>query len=246
MSRRIALCAGAALVLAAAVLDATPAYAAGEFTFTVTPSAAHPTETVTVAGDATDPVCAGDGVTVTLYFTKSDGTTDTTSVNSTTDSAGHFTADVLVPEIAYAGQPATVTSVINDCTPPDASPPFARAGNAVDFDVLAYAGTFAISKTSGKPGQTVHFSGTNCVGGEVFVFFGEDQADATLLSDKTFSGDYVLPDAPGGTYEFGAECPGTDFTSFSFTLINPKKPTKPTTPAAKPPTAVGGIAHFTG
>lgn len=239
MSRRMVL--GGALTLAlAASLVHVPAWAAGEFPITVTPTEAHPSESLTVTGDATDPVCANDGVAVNFFYTKPDGTDGSTSVNTVADAAGHFEATLTVPDDAVAAAPASVNAVIADCTPPD-GPTTSRASDSVAFEVLAYEGTFTVSKTTGKPGETVTFSGTNCWGGDVIVLFSDDEATSvTLKPDKTFSGSYVLPDAPGGVYEFGAECPGTDYEVLGFTLVNPVAPPAP--PAAPVP----GRPRFTG
>lgn len=245
MRVRSLLLASASVALVLTTTGTVPAYAAGEFTITVDPDSAHPAEHTTVTGDATDPTCADDGVAVTLTYTKPNGSTGAVTVNTTTDAEGHFTADLTVPDNAVAGGDAQVTAVIADCTPP-AGETVSRSSEPVPFEVLAYEGTFTISKTTGKPGEKVTFSGTNCWGGDVVVFFGDDDSiDVTLNSDKTFSGTYTLPDAPGGTYEFGAACPGTDFESKAFVLVNPKKvpPTAPKPPAAR---GVRGRAHFTG
>ncbi|HEX8001505.1 MAG TPA: hypothetical protein VF519_02290 [Mycobacteriales bacterium] len=242
MSRTFVAGAATVLALAASMLQA-PAWAAGEFAITVTPDEAKPAESFTVTGDATDPVCADDGVRVNLFYTKPDGSGGSTSIDTVTDSAGHFTATLTVPSNAVAGADASVSAVIADCTPPDASPTTSRTSVAVPFDVLAYEGTFTISKTTGKPGETVTFSGTNCWGGDVVVAFGPDEAtNVTLNGDKTFSGSYVLPDAPSGVYEFAAECPGTDYEVLAFTLVNPK-PVAPPAPPARP---VTGRPRFTG
>jgi hypothetical protein len=240
MSRRIVCSAAAAFGMTAALL-VTPATAAGEFTITVTPDEGLPTSSFTVTGDATDPICADDGVAVSLHYTKPDGSTGSASVNTVTDSAGHFTANLTVPETAYAGEDASVAAVIADCTPPDASPAFARSSISVPFDVLAYDGVFHISKKSGKPGQVVTFSGTNCYGGAVAVFFGDDVLSGTPEQDRTFAGEYTLPNVKTGTYEFGAECPGTDYQVFSFSLVNPvvAPPAPPARPVVRPPTFTG-------
>lgn len=239
MSRKIVLSGAAAFVLAASML-VTPAYAEGEFPITVTPDEARPAEVVHVEGDATDPVCAEDGVAVSLHYTKPDGTLAAATVNTTTDAAGHFEADVTVPDIAVAGGESFVAAVIADCTPPSSTDTISRTSVSVPFEVLAYEGEFAISKTSGKPGDVVDFAGTNCWGGAVAVFFGEDVAEGEPEADKTFAGEYELPDLPGGTYEFGAECPGTDYAVLSFTLVNPQAPAAPPAPpVVRTPTFTG-------
>ena len=230
---------GALTVALAATLAQSPAYAAGEFPITVTPAEAAPGEPLTVTGDATDPVCADDGVVVTFFYTKPDGTTGSTSVNTVADSAGHFSAGLNVPANAVAGAPASVSAVIADCTPPG-GPTSARSSEADQFEVLAYEGDFTVSKTTGKPGETVTFSGTNCWGGDVVVFFGDTEVPGvTLNPDKTFSGSFTLPNVPGGVYELGAECPGTDFEVMGFTLVNPVAVAPPATP-------VPGRPRFTG
>lgn len=242
MSRRTVL-AGAAVLALATSLAATPAYAEGEFAITVTPAAEGlPASTFTVTGDATDPVCADDGVTVTLHYTKPSGATGTTSSGTTTDAAGHFSAQLTVPDDAYAGENAFVSAVIADCTPPDATPAFSRSSVSVDFEVLANEGEFDISDTSGKPGDTLEFAGTNCWGGTVAVFFGDELFTGVPEGDKTFAGELEVPDLPTGTYEVGAECPGTDYAQvFSYRLVNPvvAPPAPPARPVVRPPTFTG-------
>lgn len=231
---------GSALTVAlAATLVQSPAFAAGEFPITVTPAEAKPGEPVTVTGDATDPTCADDGVAVTFFYTKPDGTAGATTTNTVTDAAGHFTAALNVPATAVAGAPASVSAVIADCTPPD-GPTSSRASESDAFEVLAYEGTFTVSKTTAKPGETVTFSGTNCWGGDVAVYLGDVEIpDVTLNPDKTFSGGFTVPNAPGGVYELGAECPGTDYEVMAFTLVNPVAVAPPATP-------VPGRPRFTG
>lgn len=239
MTRRIASAGVLTLALVASMTHAPAAYAAGEFPITVTPTEALPGDPFTVTGDATDPTCADDGVAVSLFYTKPDGSSGSVSVNTITDSAGHFEAALNVPETAVAGADATVTAAIADCTPPS-GPTSSRASISVPFEVLAYEGAFSLSKTTGKPGETISFIGENCWGGDVVVFFGDLEVEpVTLNGNKTFTGDFVLPDAPGGVYEFGAECPGTDYEVLAFTLVNPA-------PAAPPAAPVPGRPRFTG
>lgn len=240
MSRRTVLAGAAALALATS-LAGTPAWAEGEFTITVTPAEGLPAATFTVTGDATDPVCADDGVTVTLHYTKPNGATGATTVSTTTDAAGHFSAQLTVPDNAYAGEEAFVSAVIADCTPPDATPTSTRSSISVDFEVLAYEGDFDISDTSGKPGDTFEFVGTNCWGGTVAVFFGDELFTGEPEADKTFGGEIEVPDLPSGTYEVGAECPGTDYRVFSYRLVNPvvAPPAPPARPVVRRPTFTG-------
>lgn len=229
---RIALSAAAAVALAGSLV-ATPSYAAAPFSITVSPDAARPGETATVTGDATDPVCAENGVAVRFHYTKPDGSLGTKVFNTTTDAAGHFSAQITVADDAVAGEKASVTAFIADCTPPGEPSQGPRQSDSVAFDVLAYTGKFSISRTSGRPGDVVSFSGTNCWGGEVIVYFGGDVIEGVPEADKTFAGVYELPDVPDGRYEFGAECPGTDYNVFSFRLINPKS-NPPAAPPARP------------
>ncbi|HWL37004.1 MAG TPA: hypothetical protein VNQ77_12510 [Frankiaceae bacterium] len=237
MSRSIVLSAVAACALATSLL-AAPAYAADEFPITVTPDEGKTAASLHVEGDATDPTCADDGVAVSLHYTKPDGTMAATTVNTTADAAGHFEADLTVPDNAYAGEKAFVNAVIADCTPPD-GPTSSRSSVAVDFEVLARTGSFKVSALSGKPGDVVDFEGTNCWGGVTAVFFGDDVVTGKPDADKTFEGSYELPDLPGGTYELGAECPGTDYRVYSFTLVN-------AAPVAPPAAPVPGAPTFTG
>lgn len=241
MSRSIVL-SGALACAVVASLVGSPAYAAPEFDITVSPTTAKPGESFTVTGDATDPTCAEDGVAVTLNFTRPDGTTGAQTVNTTTDAAGHFEATVTVPDNAYAGEAASVRALIADCNPPSGPSEGTRSSVRKTFTIEAYEGSFTISRKSGRPGDVVTFAGTNCWGGEAVVFFGDDAMTGEPEADKSFGGEYVLPDAPDGTYEFGAECPGTDYTVYSFRLINPA----PAPPAAPPARPVRGRPTFTG
>jgi hypothetical protein len=220
---------GAAVALAmAASLATAPAFAAPDFDITVTPAEGTPADTFTVTGDATDPTCADDGVAVRLFYTKPDGSTGVTSVNTVADTAGHFSAQVTVPDTAVAGAAANVSALFADCTPVGEPSVGSRASESVPFEVLAYEGTLKLSKTSGKPGQKVSFTGTNCWGGDVVVFLDENEISGVVLKgDKTFSGSFTVPNLPGGTYEFGAECPGTDFDVLAFTIVNPAAPPAP-------------------
>ncbi|MDQ1711674.1 MAG: hypothetical protein QOE45_1124 [Frankiaceae bacterium] len=234
--RHLALVSGPLAIVLGTASVPVPAYAAGEFPITVNPDAAHPHDTTTVTGDATGPTCANDGIAVTLHYTAPSGTLNNVTVNTTTDANGHFSAVLTVPDNAVAGEEASVTALIADCTPPSA-PTISRSSESVPFDVLAYSGAFTANKSVGRPGDKVHFSGTNCWGGTVDVSFGPiHDIKATLLPDKTFSGDYTLPDISGGTYDFGASCPGTDYAARRFVLINP----------AAPATPVPGQPSFTG
>jgi azurin len=241
MSRRTLLVAALGL---AATLVPVPAHAATEFQITVDPDAQQPAKTFDVTGDAVDPICAEDGVAVSLTYTKPNGSNGHTTVNTTTDTAGHFAATLTVPDDAVAGEAAQVRALIADCTPESGPSEGARSSEAVAFDVLAYEGTFKVNDADmrGKPGETITFSGTNCWGGDVVVVFGDDEMTAVLKPDKTFSGSYVLPDAPDGTYEIAAQCPGTDFEVLSFRLDNPAAPP----PVAPPATPVPGRPRFTG
>lgn len=227
MTRRIVTGAAVALALTASLAHA-PAWGATEFDITVTPDEAAPAESFTVTGDATDPTCADDGVRVRLFYTKPDGSTGSAFVNTVADAAGHFSAQLTVPSDAVAGATANVSAFIADCTPPGESTVGARSSETVPFEVLAYEGTFTLSKTRGEPGETVTFSGTNCWGGDVAVYFADLEIEnVTLKGDKTFSGSFVVPDAPGGTYEVAAECPGTDYAVRSFVVVNDAPPVAP-------------------
>jgi plastocyanin len=227
MTRRIVTGAAVALAMAASLAHA-PAWGATDFDITVTPDEGKPATTFTVSGDATDPTCADDGVQVRLFYTKPDGSTATVSANTVADASGHFSAQLTVPDNAVAGAPAHVNALVADCTPPEEPTVGARSSESVPFDVLAYEGTFTLSKTTGKPGDKITFTGTNCWGGDVAVFFSDlEVEDVTLKGDKTFSGSFVVPDAPGGTYEVAAECPGTDYESRAFVLVNPDAPPAP-------------------
>jgi hypothetical protein len=232
MSRKIALCGAAAATVAASLLT-SPAYAADEFSITVAPTAAKPSESITVTGTADDPVCAEDGVAVSLHYTKPDGTLAAATVNTTTDAAGAFSAEITVPDIAFAGEKAYVNAVIADCTPPEEASVGARSSQSVDFDVVPYEGKLTLGTKKGKPGQKLSFAGTECWGGEAVFVFGDEVLEGEPEEDKTFEGSFTLPDLPSGTYPVTAQCPGTDYAVLSFTLVNPAA-APPVAPPARP------------
>lgn len=237
----------AAVALALTSL-ATPAHAAGTITISADPTTLHPGDQTTVSGETADPPCATDGVTVTLSYTKPNGNLGTVSTSAITEADGSFEATVTVPDTAVAGEAAGVQATIADCTDDGGA---TRASETEKLTIEAYEGSFDTNKETGKPGTKVHFTGDNCWGGQVQVVFtdGEDadEADAVLKADKTFSGDYVIPDAPSGEYAFVASCPGTDYEVMPFVLVNPQaSPTaSPTTPPG-PPRPVPGPVRFTG
>lgn len=239
MSRTIAPVCVAVVALAASLLT-TPAHAATEFAITVDPSAARPGDTVTVSGDAVDPICAEDGVAIRFHYTKPDGSSATAVVSTTTDAAGHFSADITVPADAVAAEEASVTAFIADCTPPGEPSTGPRSSESDPFNVVPHEGDFEISRTSGEPGDVLEFAGTNCWGGEVAFFFGDDVLSGEPDDSKEFGGQYVLPDAPDGVYEVTAECPGTDYRVFAFRLVNPEAPpAPPARPVTRRPTFAG-------
>lgn len=241
MARKIVLCGAAAATVAASLLTA-PAHAAEDFPITVTPTTAKPSESLTVTGTADEPICAEDGVAVSLHYTKPDGTLAATTVNTTTDASGAFEAELTVPDIANAGEKAYVNAIIADCTPPEEPSQGARSSVAVDITIEPYEGELTLSKLAGKPGEVIRFTGTECWGGEATFAFGDDTVDDEPGGTKTFTGTYTLPDAPGGTYEVSAQCPGTDYGVLSFTLVNPAV----APPAAPPARPIAGRPTFTG
>lgn len=247
MRLRTLVTATAVLGLAVASFGITPAHAASVMTISANPTSLKPGETTTVSGSTSGPACADDGVAVTLTYTDPDGNNDTVVVNTTTDASGAFTVPVVLADDAVAGEPANVRAVIADCTD-DANSTV--TSNVVALTVTAHTGTLTVTDesgaaaASGESGETVTVSGTNCYGGEVLVLFtdgtNEEEVDVDLLPDRTFSGDYVLPDAPGGSYSFVAQCPGTDYNVRAFQLRN-EEPGEPLAPRP-----VDGVANFTG
>lgn len=205
------------------MLIADPASAADEFLISVTPAAgAHVTETLSVTGDATggaaEPACVNDGVAVTLAYELPGGFIDTRTVNTSTDAAGHFTADLVIPDDAVAGGNASVQAVVADCDPSGR-----RVSVPVPIDVQAFAGQFTLDRTTAEPGQVVHVAGTECWGNEVTVTFGTlAEVAITLNADRTFSGSYLLPHVKAGTYTFAASCPGSSFVPRSVRLVRPR------------------------
>jgi hypothetical protein len=223
------------------VLPAEAGQQAATFTISVEPDAVHPAESTTVSGETSGPACAEDGVDVTLTYTKPNGGNGTVTVQTTTTAEGTFSVPVTVPDDAVAGDPASVTAVIADCT---ASEGATRTAKAVPLEIEAYEGTLTAQPATGRPGTKVRVNGTNCWGGEVAVVFtdgetGED-VKVTLSGNKNFTGVYTIPDAPSGDYAFVAECPGTDYNIAPFRLVNPE-PAKPL-----PPRPITGPVRYTG
>lgn len=219
---------------------AAPSSAATEFPITVTPDLGHPTDVLAVSGDVTEPVCANDGIAIGLVYGLPSGFTDYVGLTTVTDASGHFTGELAIPENAVAGAESSVQAVVSDCDG------VARASVPVPIDIQAYDGQFILDRTTGKPGQVVHFSGTNCWGNQVAVTFGSEKVTAiTLNSDRTFSGSYLLPHLKAGTYAFAATCPGTQFASRTFTLLGPTRPRVVSTTPANHATGVSVTANVT-
>jgi hypothetical protein len=218
-----------ALALGTGVAGPTGALAGQPvFSITVTPDHARPSESVTVNGTN---ACASSPYTVTFSYTNPAGDTTTATEDGTTTSDGTFAQPFTVPENAVADEPASfqasVTCQSSSMPLGLAGPPARAAGtgtqsNVVAFTVNAWDGTLTTDTLAGKPGDTVHVSGTLCYGGDIVVTFtdGEDEeeVDVTLNPDHTFAGDYVLPDAPPGDYAFTAVCPGSNFDDRAFVL----------------------------
>lgn len=263
--RLVALLTTTVLSLAVAAVTTTPAHAASTMTIRVSPTSLKPGETATVTGETSGPACASDGVTVTLSYSAPDGTNGVASQSATTDAGGEFTVSLAVPDDAVAGEPASVSALIPSCAADDDS---AVTSNVVTITVTAHDGTLEItdgsgaSASSGESGELVRIAGANCYGDDVVVLFtnGDDSEEVTVFlePDRTFSGEYVLPDAPGGSYEFVAQCPGTDFPVRAFQLRN-EEPAQPLPPRpvaggpdddepgqAPPARPVEGVATFTG
>lgn len=229
---------GALTVALAATLAQSPAYAEGEFPIEVS-TTAKPGDPITVTGDAATPLCADDGVTVTLYYARPNGTSTSVNATAITDSAGHFSVALAVPADAPADQVAGVSAVIADCSSPDGTHP-SQYSESEQFTIVAHTGTLGVDKTSGRPGETVRVSGTSCWGGQVALYFFQTVTGSGVVkADRTFTGSLTLPNVPGGAYGIGAQCPGTAYDAVPFTLVDPVRVAPPATP-------VPGRPRFTG
>ena len=255
-------------VLGLSLPVALPAGASAGTAFTIS----VPDTTVPVAGTFvvnSSNACASGPYKVTFTYTTQQGEVATSDTSGTADSEGAFSQEVTVPEAAVPDQPASVqaSSTCPSGPPPaPAAQPFAagQAGgtmsNTVSITVQPASGTLSTDKTQGRAGTVVDVSGTNCLGDEVIVVFGNDsgaeEVDVVLLPDNTFSGDYTVPNVPPGPYFFAAACPGTDYADRGFTVLAtpgatptplpPRNPPAPTPPPAQPPTAIPGPVNFTG
>ena len=213
-------------------------------------------EAFTVNGSG---ACASSPYTVTFSYTNHDGETATLDTNGTTSGEGTFSQPVTVPEAATPDQPASVQATVTcssaspEPTPTSTSGTFAtRLGgggttsNTVAITIQVASGVLSTDKTSGRAGTVVHVSGTNCLGDDVVVVFGNadgaEPVDVTLLPDDTFSGDYTIPNVPPGQYFFAAACPGTDYQDRAFTVLV----TPGATPTPLAPVPVPGAVDFTG
>lgn len=219
-------------------------------------------ETFTVNGTN---ACANSPYTVTFAYTNHNGSPGSLQESGTTNGEGQFSEVITVPEAATPDQPANVQATV-DCTAPtqtptptpdsapqprsEALPHAPRLGggttsNTVAITIQVATGVLSTDKTQGRAGTVVHVSGTNCLGDDVVVVFGNsggaDDVTVTLLPDDTFSGNYTIPNVPPGSYFFAAACPGTDYEDVAFTVL--------VTPGASPtalPPAVPGQVDFTG
>jgi hypothetical protein len=218
-----------------------PAHARPTESVTVTGSNACASSPYTVTLSYTNP--DGDTSTATEDgTTTSDGTFEQPFAIPEDAVAGEpasFQASVAcdsgTPTATPSSTPTETPTASQSSTPQPTSVPLGLAGpparaaaatstqsNVVAFTVDAWQGALSTDKAAGVPGDTVHVSGTLCYGGDVVVTFtdGEDEeeVDVALDSDRTFAGDYRLPDAPAGPYAFTAACPGTDYDDRAFVL----------------------------
>jgi hypothetical protein len=241
---------GTALVSALAPLLAlAPVASAGQQTFSISvePTTVELKDTFTVTGTNG---CATSPYTVTFVYTRKggDGTVEATG---TTDDSGGFTEEITVPEEATPEQPASVQATV-ECQPVGASRQGAgstQTSNTVAVNIVVADGVLSTDKTSGKAGTVVQVTGTNCLGDEVVVVFGNktgaSRVPVTLAADDTFAGSYTIPSVPPGPYFFAASCPGTDYADRAFTvLVTPGAPVVP--PVAPPPAPVVGPVNFAG
>lgn len=262
MRTRSAIVATAVLSLA---LPLSPASAGQSFTIAVPDPNVKLKETFTVNG--TGAPCTNAPYTVTFSYTDHDGNTQTAQAIGTVDGEGQFSQTMTVPEAATPEQPASVQASVDCSSPtptssPTSSPtpnPTADAAaqpqgaqrfgggstsNTVAITIEVATGVLSADKSQGRAGTVVHVSGTNCLGDDVVVVFGNesgaDDVTVTLLPDDTFSGDYTIPDVPPGSYFFAAACPGTDYEDVAFTVLE----TPGSNPTPLPPPS--GEVDFTG
>lgn len=241
-----------ATIAALAAAPGLPGHAQAGASISVSPTTAHPEETVTVSGTSD---CPSVAYTVTLSYVNADREADTATATGTTDAAGEFTQALTFPADSYAGEPATVVASV-DCSGGT------QQSNVVDVLIDPYLGTFAIDPLQGDPGTEVAISGANCWGGRVMVGFGDgdgfeylvDVEGVVLLPDRTFSGTFTIPNRPAGPHAFVAECPGSDFELAPFRVLGGEVDDDeddddggdPGVPAAPPAGPVPGTPTFTG
>ena len=239
-------------VLSVGLPLAPAAHAGNTFTIAVPDPDVKLKESFTVNGSGAP--CANALYTVTFAFTNHDGEMSTIQETGTTSEQNQFSQDVTVPESATPEEPASVSATV-DCSSPSPTPSGGAAAqrfgtgatsNTVAINIQVATGVLSTDKASGKAGTVVHVSGTNCLGDDVIVVFGNntgaDDVTVTLLPNDTFSGDYTIPNVPAGSYFFAAACPGTDYEDVAFTVLATPGGT---TPSPLPP-AVPGNVDFTG
>jgi hypothetical protein len=235
------------LSLALPAVVQTAAEAGNNFTISVPDPTVKLKETFTVNGS--DAPCPNAPYTVNFSYTTHDGGQAVQQANGSTDPDRQFSQVVTVPEAATPGQPASVSATVT-CVTSSPSGEAMRQGtggtsNTVAITIEVATGVLGTDTSQGRAGTLVRVSGTNCLGDDVVVVFGNangaDEVDVVLLPDDTFSGTYPIPNVPPGTYFFAAACPGTDYADRSFTVL----PTPGASPTPLPP-AVPREVDFTG
>ncbi|MDQ1712245.1 MAG: hypothetical protein QOE45_1695 [Frankiaceae bacterium] len=228
MRLRRVIVATATLGMSLPLAPASAVARAAPFSIAVPDSEVKLEETFTVNGSN---ACATAPYTVTFTYTKHDGGTATLDASGTTDGDGAFSKDVTVPEAATPDQDASVEASVTcaSASQTSTSQPFRarQAGgttsNTVAITIQVANGVLSTNKAQGRAGTAVHVSGTNCLGNDVVVVFGNNGGAAnvavTLRPDDTFSGDYTIPNVPPGPYFFAASCPGTDYQDRAFVVL---------------------------
>ena len=245
----------AATSLLALGLLAPAAHAGFNVTIAVEPTTVNVEQTFTVTG-TTD--CNSVAYTVTFSYTNLDDEPATATATGTTDASGEFSQQMTVPGDALPNE----AQEADPPTPPSVQASVACGGGSQQSNqvtmTIAYAeGVLSTDKASGRAGDVVHVSATNCLGDEAFGGLtdgdGIDVFDVELNDEaNTFAGDYTVPNFPPGEYFFVGLCNGTEYNQVPFTLLatpgtsSPTPVPSETTVPEGVPTPVAGPVSFTG
>jgi hypothetical protein len=266
VNRLVSGAAVAALTLLAS-LPMSAAHAA--VALTVSDAAPLPGAAITVSGDGDDCPAAGGNpgtYSVRLRYTVPAGTTADVTETGNVSAVGTFTANLTIPENAVTEAPASITATAT-CAGG------VQNSNTVALTIGHRSGTLDLSVATVAAGGDVTVTADNCYGGEYLVVYGaqggdpnnfESGASGTPAADRSFSVVLTIPaTTAAGDYDVYALCPGTQYTTQPLAVTAGAESTEvaaatveatigggftggSTTPIASAPTAVEGVANFTG